>query len=156
MMKKLNIKLLQYNYLKNIAIALFFFTVINIAYAKSTGGVLVAAKFSPVQKISILEIRRVYLSLPSSTGNTVKQPVINLSDIETYKVFLKNIMHMTESGYRRKMVKNIFRQGGEKLKEIQEHEKLIIYLIENPNRISFMDKDAAIKSKDIKIIQTLW
>lgn len=119
-------------------------------------GVLVAALDSPVQKISVLEIRRIYLGLEPSSDTRINRPVINLSDPILYKAFLENVMHMTESGYRRKTVKRIFRQGGEKIKQLKSQSALIEHLKNNKNDVAFMDLKTAQQSKEIKVVQVLW
>ena len=125
-------------------------------HAKSAEGVLVVAESSEIQQASILEIRRIYLGLPSSGDSLIRKPVINLSNREAYKAFLKNVMHMTEKGYRRKLIKRIFRLGGGKIAELESVTKLVEHLTENPNDISFMDKAVAEKTKGIRVVQVLW
>lgn len=63
---------------------------------------------------------------------------------------------MTEKGYQRKIVKRIFRQGGEKVKEVKNITELINHLKNNLNDISFMDKETAKKTKGLKVVQVLW
>jgi len=135
---------------------LVYILFVNNAYAQNSGGVLVVWESSPVQKISVIEIRRIYLGLPSSKESLIKKPVINSSDLAVYKIFLKNIMHMTEKGYQRKIVKRIFRQGGEKVKEVKNLSELINHLKLNINDISFMDPETAKTTKGIKVVQVLW
>ena len=134
-------------------LALAFFTP---SYAQGMGGVLVAAESSQVQKISVLEIRRIYLGLPSSPDSLIKKPVINMSGQKTYKAFLKNIMHMTEKGYQRKLIKRMFRQGDGKIMETKNIDDLVNYLEKNPHDVSFMDEDTAKRTKGIKVVQVLW
>ena len=122
----------------------------------SDSGVLVAAVDSPVQKMSIIEIRRIYLGLPPSEESRINQPVMNLSDPVLYKAFLKNVMHMTEMGFRRKTVKRIFRQGGEKVKQLKSNSELIEHLKNNNNNVTFMDSKTAQQSREIKVVQVLW
>ncbi len=156
-MKKTNINPSRFIYL---IIVVFAFNVsssiINILYADNARGVLVAAESSQVQKVSVLEIRRIYLGLPSSAESLIKSPVINSSDSVVYKSFLKNIMHMTEKGYQRKIVKRIFRQGGRKVKDIQNISELVKHLEKNMNDISFMDEQTAKNTKGIRVVQVLW
>lgn len=122
----------------------------------SDSGALVVAQDSPVQKISILEIRRIYLGLEPSADSHINRPVINLSDPILYKAFLKNVMHMTERGFRRKTVKRIFRQGGEKVKQLKSRSALIEYLKNNKNDVTFMDLKTAQQSKEVRVVQVLW
>lgn len=127
----------------------------NILYAEESGGVLVTAKNSSVKEVSRIELRRIYLGL-SSSGNSIVNPVINISDMAIYKAFLKNVMHMTEKGYRRKIVKRVFRQGTKNIKEITSQDELVKYLQENVNDVSFMDSEIAKKTRGIKVVQSLW
>jgi hypothetical protein len=122
----------------------------------SDSGALVVAQDSPVQKISILEIRRIYLGLEPSADSHINRPVINLSDPVLYKAFLENVMHMTERGFRRKTVKRIFRQGGEKVKQLKSRAALIEYLKNNKNDVTFMDLKTAQRSKEVRVVQVLW
>jgi len=153
---KANIKNRVFNFLVTAILAVMLsHVVVNMSYAESTTGVLVAAESSPIQKTNILEIRRMYLGLPSSTS-LIKNTVMNISDSTVYRMFLKNIMHMTDKGYRRKMVKRIFRQGGKKVIEMQDITELVNYLVENPYDVSFMSEDMAKNTKGIKVVQVLW
>jgi len=131
-------------------------SIYNICHADNIRGVLIAGESSPVHKVSVLEIRRIYLGLPSSPQSLIKTPLINSSNSAVYKAFLKNIMHMTEKGYQRKTVKKIFRQGARKVTNIQSTNKLVEYLKNNLNHISFMDKETADKTQGIKVVQVLW
>ena len=118
--------------------------------------VLVTSRDSQVTPVSMIEIRRLYLGLPASEENHIASPVLNISERETYLHFLKNIMHMTEDGYRRKLIKRTFRMGSKKINEIDSVDRLIEYLSENPGDISFMRKETALNNERIRIVQKLW
>jgi len=62
-------------------------------------------------------------------------------------------MHMSEGSYKRKVIKRVFRQGSNKIKEINNLSDLDRHFIEHPNDICFIsDKDRKhlINSKTIK------
>lgn len=120
------------------------------------GGVLIAAQESQVSRVEIVELRRIYLGLPSSSDSQIRSPVINLSNKKLFKEFLKNVLHMTEKGYRRKMIKRIFRQGGKKVEEIESLEQLVSYLKANPQDVSFVSAELAKELDGIKVVQSLW
>lgn len=155
-MVKINIK--QNKLIYQIALVFVFLALsfFKPSYAQDVGGVLVAAESSQVKVTSVLEIRRIYLGLPSSPDSLIKKPVINMSDHKTYKAFLKNIMHMTEKGYQRKLIKRIFRQGVEKITEVESITDLVNYLEKNHHDVSFMDEDTAKRTKGIRVVQVLW
>lgn len=135
---------------------LCIFMMFGNVYADNSSVVLVAAETSNIIQCENVEIRRIYLGLPSSTDSLIKQSAHNVSDQKIYKLFIKNVMHMTENSYQRKIVKKIFRQGAVKLTEINTIEGLVQYLNDNPQSVSYMKKDIALKTKGIKVVQVLW
>ena len=125
------------------------------ANAESTV-VLIAAKGSGIESISNRDIRRVYLGLKSSDSEIVNKPVINIYNKDVYEAFLKNVMHMTEGAYKRKLVKRIFRNGSQEIKEIDTLDELNAHLIKNVGDISFVEGDIAEKMHDVEVVKVLW
>jgi len=128
----------------------------NSVYAMKASGVLVASEDSHIQKVSIIEVRKIFIGLPASESSGINQPVINNSDKQVYQIFLKKVLRMTDKGYKRKLIKRIFRQGSEKIKSLNKKDTLVQYLRDNPNDVSFMLKENAENTKGIKVIQQLW
>ncbi len=118
--------------------------------------VLIAAKGSGIESISNRDIRRVFLGLKSADSDFVNKPVINLYNRELYEDFLKNVMHMTEGTYKRKIVKRIFRNGTEEIKEVKMLDELNTHLTSNIGDISFVYNDVAEKMHDIEVVKVLW
>jgi len=65
-------------------------------------------------------------------------------------------MFLTEGGYKRKLVKRVFRQGADSILTIHSVTELSAYLLQHPNTISFMSADEARKHPSLVIIQDLW
>jgi len=128
---------------------------IGLAYAENKV-VLIAAKGSGIESISNRDIRRVFLGLKSADSELVNRPVINLNNKEIYEKFLKNVMHMTEGAYKRKLVKRIFRNGTKEIKEVKMLNELNEHLISNVGDISFVENTVADKMTDIEVIKVLW
>lgn len=118
--------------------------------------VLITNQYSEISSLQNRDIRRIYLGLNPKNSAHIYIPIINLSDKTTYKHFLKNIMFLTESSYKRKLIKRVFRQGADEIKTISSDQELINYLTQNPGYISFMPKQNALKYGAIKIVQELW
>lgn len=137
------------------ALAILMIAGINPCYAEDKV-VLIAAKGSGIKSISNRDIRRVFLGLKSADSELVKKPVINLYNRELYEEFLKNIMHMTEGAYKRKIVKRIFRNGTEEIKEVEMLNELNAHLTSNIGDISFVDNEAVEKMHDIEVVKVLW
>ena len=125
-------------------------------HADEQRAVLVTSKSSSINKLERKDIRRIFLGLQPTSSTQENKPVINLTNKKVYKLFLKNVMFLTESGYKRKLVKRVFRQGADKIKTIETNKELLNYLNNNPDNISFMLEQDAKKQSDIKIIQALW
>lgn len=127
------------------------------SYAESdTKTVLVSSIHSNISIMNTRDIRRVFLGLRPIDSKQIKTPIINASDKKTYKSFLKNIMFLTERGYKRKLLKRVFRQGADNITSYDSLNDLITSLGSKPNSISFMLKKDALRQPDIKIIQALW
>lgn len=130
---------------------------INSSVSASTiEGVLVSSKNSTTVQIQRKDLRRIFLGIRAAEHYQVNKPVLNLSDHKTYSLFLKNIMYLTESGYKRKLIKRVFRQGADQIQQIENTDQLTQHLASHPNDISFMSKQEALKHNDLKIIQVLW
>lgn len=138
-----------------LVIAMLMMTSIKPCYAEDKV-VLIAAKGSGIESISNRDIRRVFLGLKSADSDLVNKPVINLYNRELYEDFLKNVMHMTEGTYKRKIVKRIFRNGTEEIKEVKMLNELNKHLTSNIGDISFVYNDVAEKMHDIEVVKVLW
>lgn len=138
-----------------LAAAVLMITIIKPCYAGDRV-VLIAAKGSGIESISNRDIRRVFLGLKSADSELVNKPVINLYNRELYEDFLKNVMHMTEGAYKRKIVKRIFRNGTEEIKELEMLNELNAHLTSNIGDISFVDNAAVEKMHDIEVVKVLW
>jgi len=117
---------------------------------------LIAAKGSGIEEMSIRNVRRVYLGLKSVDSVAVKNPVLNVQSRVLYDEFLKNTMHMTEGSYKRKLVKRMFRQGGEKIEEVSSLKELNDHLLEHVGDISFIEVSFIDSMENIEVIQILW
>jgi hypothetical protein len=117
---------------------------------------LIAASGSGVDVMSHRDIRRLYLGLRSADNEFVRSPVLNIQSEELYDEFLKNIMRMTASSYKRKQVKAIFRKGKEEIPEVTSLEELNKHLQENKGDVSFIELTSIESMENIEVVQILW
>ncbi|MCK4833772.1 MAG: hypothetical protein KAT12_03305 [Gammaproteobacteria bacterium] len=117
---------------------------------------LIAAKGSGIVEMHIREVRRIYLGLKSVESAAVKRPVLNIESRLLYDEFLKNTMHLTEGSYKRKLVKRMFRNGGEKIEEMVSLKALNEHLLDHVGDISFVEVSSVDRMKNIEVIQILW
>jgi len=147
-------------YLNLYALAIFLLCLIfsiQPAVAEQSSGVLVSSKASSIQgKILRKDLRRIYLGIRPASKYQINKPVLNAVNKDTYASFLKNILFLTESGYKRKLIKRVFRQGADEIQSFDNFQQLEQHLLSHPNDISFMSKQQADNHPNLKIIQELW
>jgi hypothetical protein len=117
---------------------------------------LIAASGSGIEVMSHRDIRRLYLGLKSTDNESVRSPVLNIQSEQLYDEFLKNIMRMTASSYKRKQVKAIFRKGKEEILEVTSLEELNKHLQENKGDVSFIELTSIESMENIEVVQILW
>ena len=117
---------------------------------------LIVARGSGVEAMSHRDVRRIYMGLKSVDSTSVKNPVINGKSKELYDEFLKNIMHMTEGSYKRKVVKRIFRQGTGAIPEFTSLKELNEHLLKNVGDVSFVKITSIEKMENVEVVQILW
>lgn len=119
------------------------------------GVVLITHQSSNIDFLSLLEIRRLYLGFP--VGNEhVNRPVINRFNNKVYEDFLKNVMHMTEDGYKRKIVRRVFKYGADYVKELYSIEEIAEHLSVYPNDVVFVGTENLPKIEGAKVVTRLW
>ena len=138
-----------------VAVVLLCSLSVHQVYAEQSV-VLIAAKGSGIEGISNRDIRRIFLGLKSADSKMVNRPVINMYDREVFEDFLKNVMHMTEGAYKRKLVKRVFRNGAAEIKEIDRLPELNEHLLNNVGDVSFIDSSAVDMMDDIEVVKVLW
>lgn len=79
-----------------------------------------------------------------------------MSDKALFNDFIKNVMHMTEDGYKRKVIKRVFRRGSNYIQEAFTTDEIIAHLMANKNDISYIRTSEIKGNNNIKIIATLW
>ena len=126
------------------------------SHAEDNHAFLITGSSSEITFVSQHDLRRIYLGGSAINTPDIANPVINKTDPEIYKLFLKNVMHMNEGSYKRKVIKRVFRQGSDKIIEISNLSKLDQHFKNNPNDICYIsDKDSK-HLINIKIIRELW
>ena len=117
---------------------------------------LITGSKSEITHVSQYDLRKIYLGGTAADNPHINKPVLNKKDMKLYRQFLKNIMHMTDNGYKRKVIKRIFRQGSDKIVEIYDLNKLDQHLKDNPNDLSFITESDLKHMLNIKKLKKLW
>lgn len=131
-------------------------SVYSSKHGADEGVVVVTSTASNISTMNIMDIRRMYLGLPPINKNMTGKAIINRTDADTYNLFLKNIMHMTEYRYKRRLVKRIFRYGTSAIKEVESLQEISSHFEKNKDDITFISTSQLEQVRDVKVILRLW
>ena len=118
--------------------------------------VLVAASNSPLHDLESLELRKIYLGFIVKQDGKIVKGLRNTIDKNLNSIFLQTIVAMSEKSYTRRLLLLTLRQGIPRPKEYDEIDDLLKALSTNPASITYMWKEDAVQSPDIKILKVLW
>ena len=118
--------------------------------------VLVAAATSPLHDLDSLELRKLYLGYSVRRDGRIVKGLRNTGDEELNRIFLQAVVAMSEKSYRRRLLSLPLRQGIPRPSGYDEPEHLLNALSGNPYSVTYMWKEAADRSTDVKTLKVLW
>ena len=120
--------------------------------------VLVATKASDFEPLSQVEIRRLFLGKTLKVNGLELRPIINNSDEKVHKVFLQNIIFMTETSYNRQVIKRTVKYGETLPETVKDINSLIEEFEHDDDHycVSYMWLSDVDENENIRVIQTLW
>lgn len=148
--------------MKNKSLLLFFILVCatawSPAYAEHKSLVLVCGAHSDIQRLTTLEVRKLFLGHPIINIKDGQRlaPFRNISDPLLQEVFLQKIMFISERSYERKMLSKALHFGGVKPRVFQKLSSLIKALNNDPHSVSYMWESEVVNNPNIKVVTRLW
>jgi ABC-type phosphate transport system substrate-binding protein len=118
--------------------------------------VLVTHVDSPIENLSNLELRKIYLGIAIRVDGEAIRAIRNLSDEQLDRIFLQNIVAMSERSYERRLLSFTMKYGRPRPDEIHDTNTLVERLSANPYAISYMWSTDADAEKELKILGTIW
>jgi hypothetical protein len=117
---------------------------------------LVASEDSQTGSLTHAELRKIYLGVPVSRNGSRVVPLINSSDSRILKVFLQQVLFMSERDYRRQLLMRVFRQGGARPAEHDNVDLLVKDLRDTKGSIAFMWSDHLYEQEGLKSLGIIW
>jgi len=118
--------------------------------------VLVTYKDSPIQSISSLDIRKVYLGISVTVdGNTIRA-LRRRDDERLNRIFLQSVIAMSERSYERRLLSLMLKFGTPRPAEVDDSDELLESLATIPSSIAYMWKSDAEADSRVRIIGVLW
>lgn len=117
---------------------------------------LVCSTDSPLQPLSHTDTRKVFLGVPVSQDGVRIRPLLNSTDPLATRVFLQQVVFMSEREYRRQLVSRLFRMGDQRPVEYDSIGLLAARLRDTPGSVSFMWSDQLEEHAGLKSLGVLW
>ena len=118
--------------------------------------VLVADKNSPIEDISILDIRKSYLAISVTIDNKTIRPLRRRDDQRLNQIFLQSILAMSQRSYERRLLSLMLKFGVPRPIEVDDRDELLTLLVGDPYAITYMWRSNADANPDVKTIKVLW
>ena len=118
--------------------------------------VLVAGEDSPIENLSLLELRKAYFGIVVRHDNQIIRPFRNSSDPQLRQIFLQSVVAMSERSYERRLFSLTLKSGRPRPEVFTDQDVLVRALRKNPYSISYMWRSDAEQSAGIKVIKLLW
>lgn len=137
-------------------IVLLTFGLFGPALPASQAVVLVVRADSPVQDLSSVEVRKLFLGFPVLVDGKVLHAIRNRSDLRLDDIFLQQIVAMSQEAYDRQILVGLNRQGWVRPAEVASVVRVIEDLYADPQAVSYMWLRDVEHNPRLKVLRTLW
>ena len=118
--------------------------------------VLVANRESPIESISTLDIRKIYLGISVSIDGRNIRAFRWRNDERLNNIFLQSVIAMSQRSYERRLLSMVLKFGTPRPVEVSDRDQLLQLLARNPLSIAYMWESDAEADTRVKIIRVLW
>lgn len=118
--------------------------------------VLVAAQNSPIDTLSLFEVRKIYLGIDVMRDDRRVVGIRNLASPRLNDIFLQNVVGLTESRYETRLLSNLLRFGSVRPREVSRLGELRDMLRLNPMSVSYVLIEDDEDLNGLKLIRMLW
>ena len=116
---------------------------------------LVADEASPIETLSSFEVRKLYLGISVFREGHALRPLRNLADPRLNDTFLQSVVGLSEEGYARRLLANVFKFGTARPDEYRNAEQVLQALHGNPYAVSYVWVTGA-PPPGLKVLRVLW
>ena len=126
------------------------------ASAEDAAVVLVTGTDSPIEKISSLDMRKIYFGISVSVEGRTIRALRRRDDERLNQIFQQSVIAMSQRSYERRLLSLALKFGTPRPVEVKSRDELLRLLAENPSAIAYMWKSNAEADPRVKIIRVLW
>jgi hypothetical protein len=139
----------------SIAFAMLLFLWSGTAAAERTA-VLITNEQCPVSDLSKLQIRKAYLGILVTAGDYEIRPLRLTADEDLNRVFLQNIVAMSEKSYQRRALSLAVKFGTPRPDEFSSLEQAVEAMRKTTCSVIFLWASTAAAIDESKVVTVLW
>jgi len=118
--------------------------------------VLVVGTDSPIEQMSTLDIRKVYLGIAVTVDGGNLRALHVQADDRLNQIFLQSVIAMSRKTYERRLLSSALQYGRPRPKEVADAKELVEAITDNHFSVGYMWKKDAESDSRVKIIKVLW
>lgn len=124
--------------------------------ARADAVVLIVGAQSPIHELDSVDVRRVFMGFHVISGGVPVRGARNRSDPRLDKIFLQNIVALSELVYERQLLNRRLREAGALPAEFAGENQLLDAVAHDPQMVGYAWAAAAAKRPDVRVLRILW
>ena len=126
----------------------------SVAHADSV--VLIVSATSPIQQLGSVELRKAFMGFNVVAAGLSLTAARNRSDPRLEKIFLQNIVDLSELVYERQLLSRKLQQAAALPREFLDNNRLLDAVARDPGTIGYAWARSVAKRPDVRVLRILW
>jgi hypothetical protein len=126
----------------------------SAAHADSV--VLIVSAASPIQQLGSVELRKAFMGFDVVAAGISLTAARNRSDPRLEKIFLQNIVDLSELVYERQLLSRKLQKAAALPTEFVDNTQLLDAVARNPGTIGYAWATSVAKRSDVRVLRILW
>jgi hypothetical protein len=124
--------------------------------ARADSVVLIVSARSAVQELESADLRKLFMGFRVGSDGAPLRAARNRSDPRLDKIFLQNVVSLSELVYERQLLTRRLREASAPPTEFSSNDELLDAVAHDPRTVSYAWATAAAKRSDVRVLRILW
>jgi hypothetical protein len=124
--------------------------------ARADSVVLIVGASSPIEQLGSLELRKAFMGFDVVVGGAVVRAARNRSDARLEKIFLQNVVDLSELVYERQILSRKLEKAAALPLEFLDNDRLLDAVARDPRIVSYAWATAVARRSDLRVLRILW
>jgi hypothetical protein len=126
----------------------------SVAHADSV--VLIVSTTSPIQQLGSVDVRKAFMGFNVVAAGLSLTAARNRSDPRLEKIFLQNIVDLSELVYERQLLSRKLQKAAALPTEFLDNNRLLDAVARDPGTIGYAWATSVAKRSDVRVLRILW